>query len=419
MSTLVNDILDMAKRAKRAARTLITLSTEDKNNVLLNMAAAIDERRVFIQEENKKDLLAGREKGLSEAMLDRLELSDTVIESMRNGLVEVVALADPVGEITKMVKRPNGLMVGRMRVPLGVIGMIYESRPNVTVDAAALCLKAGNAIILRGGSEAIHSNRALASVLQDALKSQGISPDAIQVIPVTDREAVTLMLNQEEYLDLIIPRGGENLIRFVSENSRIPVLKHYKGVCHIYVDRDADLSKATPVIINSKVQRPGVCNALEGVLIHKDIAHTYLPLLADELHKNGVKLLGCQDSVAIVPTITPAMESDWGTEFLDLTLCVKVVADMDEAFSYIDEYGSQHTEIILTENYSNAQRFIAEVDASAVMVNASTRFNDGGQLGLGTEIGISTTKLHAYGPMGLEELTTKKFIVYGQGQVRS
>ena len=419
MNTLANDIRDMAKRAKRAARSLVTLSTEAKNNVLLHMANAIDEKRIFIQEENKKDLEAGREKGLSDAMLDRLELSDTVIQSMRNGLAEVAALPDPVGEVSQMVKRPNGLMVGRMRIPLGVIGMIYESRPNVTVDAAALCLKAGNAIVLRGGSEAIHSNRALASVLQDALKSQGISEDAIQVIPVTDREAVTLMLNQEEYLDLIIPRGGESLIRFVSETSRIPVLKHYKGVCHIFVDADADLEKATPVIVNSKAQRPGVCNALEGLLIHRDIAEEYLPVLAAELQKHDVKLLGCKKSVVIVPEIIPAMDSDWGTEFLDLSLCVKVVNDMDEAFAYIDTYGSQHTEIILTDNYSNAQRFIAEVDASAVMVNASTRFNDGGQLGLGTEIGISTTKLHAYGPMGLEELTTRKFIVYGQGQVRA
>ena len=419
MTTLADDILDMAKRARIAARTLVTLSTESKNKVLLHMATALDEQRAFIQEENKKDLVAGKEKGLSAAMLDRLELSDKVIESMRSGLAEVAALPDPVGAISQMLKRPNGLMVGKMRIPLGVIGMIYESRPNVTVDAAALCLKAGNAIILRGGSEAIHSNRALASVLQDALKSQGIATDAIQVIPVTDREAVTLLLSHEEYIDLIIPRGGEGLIRFVSETSRIPVLKHYKGVCHIYVDADADLEKATPVIINSKTQRPGVCNALEGLLIHRDIAEKYLPVVAAKLIENNVKLLGCQESVALVPDITPAMASDWGTEFLNLTLCVKVVGDMDEAFSYIDEYGSQHTEIILTENYSNAQRFMAEVDASAVMVNTSTRFNDGGELGLGAEIGISTTKLHAYGPMGLEELTTKKFIVYGNGQVRS
>ncbi|MCF8057152.1 MAG: glutamate-5-semialdehyde dehydrogenase [Desulfocapsa sp.] len=419
MSNLIHDITGMARRAKKAARSLVTLSTEAKNNVLLHMATAIDEKREFIQAENKKDLTAGKEKGLSPAMLDRLELSDRVIESMMNGLHEVAMLPDPVGEVEKMVRRPNGLMVGRMRVPLGVIGMIYESRPNVTVDAAALCLKAGNAILLRGGSEAIHSNRALASVLQDALQSQGVTADAIQVIPVTDREAVNIMLNQEEYLDLIIPRGGEGLIRFVAETSRIPVLKHYKGVCHIYVDRDADLAKATPIIINSKAQRPGVCNALEGVLVHKEIAEEYLPTLTAELKLNNVRLLGCHESVRIVADITPAMDSDWGTEFLDLILCVKVVDDIEEAFAYIDQYGSQHTESIITENYSNAQRFLNEVDASAVMVNASTRFNDGGQLGLGTEIGISTTKLHAYGPMGLEELTTKKFIVYGQGQVRS
>jgi len=419
MGDLEKNIQAMARGAKKAARTLVCLSANSKNEALLHMAASIDTNRKFIQDENKKDLVAGREKGLSPAMLDRLELSAAVIDSMMNGLKEVTALGDPVGEIENMVKRPNGLMVGRMRIPLGVIGMIYESRPNVTVDAAALCLKAGNAIILRGGSEAIHSNMALASVLQEALSSQGIDSDAIQVIPVTDRKAVNIMLAQEEYLDLIIPRGGEGLIRFVSETSRIPVLKHYKGVCHIYVDSDADFEKATPIILNSKVQRPGVCNALEGVLIHKAIANQYLPQLSTALKNEGVTILGCNESVRIDATITPAMDDDWGTEFLDLRLCVKIVDDMDDAFSYIDAYGSKHTENIITENYSKAQRFIAEVDASAVMVNASTRFNDGGQLGLGAEIGISTTKLHAYGPMGLRELTTQKFIVYGQGQVRS
>lgn len=419
MADLAEDIRDMAERAKKAARSLVNLSTEAKNSVLLHMAASINEKRDFIKIENQKDLVAGREKGLSDAMLDRLELSDNVIDAMQAGLAEVAALPDPVGEVTNLVKRPNGLMVGRMRIPLGVIAMIYESRPNVTVDAAALCLKAGNAILLRGGSEAIHSNRALASVLQDALESQGIIGDAVQLIPITDREAVTVLLQQEEFLDLVIPRGGEGLIRFVSENSRIPVLKHYKGVCHIYVDSDADLEKATPVIVNSKVQRPGVCNALEGLLVHEDIAGGYLPVLAAELKRHGVKLLGCSRAVSIVSDINPALEKDWGTEFLSLSLCVKVVSGLDEAFAYIDKYGSHHTEIILTENYSKAQQFIAEVDASAVMVNTSTRFNDGGQLGLGTEIGISTTKLHAYGPMGLEELTTRKFVVYGQGQVRS
>lgn len=413
-----NSIRLMAQRARKASRTLIALSTETKNSLLRQMAEALKEKQQFIQEENQKDLAAGRAKGLSAAMLDRLELSDKVMASMIGGLQEVAGLPDPVGEILNLSKRPNGLMVGRMRIPLGVIGMIYESRPNVTVDAAALCLKAGNAIILRGGSEAIHSNLALAEVLQGVLAARGIDPAAIQVVPVTDRAAVTTLLAQEEFIDLIIPRGGEGLIRFVSETSRIPVLKHYKGVCHIFVDRSADPLKATPVIMNSKTQRPGVCNALEGLLIHRDIAAGYLPVIAQELSLAGVELRGCPESVALVPLIKPAMESDWGMEFLDLILSVKVVGSLDEAMNHIAEYGSQHTEVIITEDYSNAQRFLAEVDASAVMVNASTRFNDGGQLGLGAEIGISTTKLHAYGPMGLSELTTKKFIIYGSGQVR-
>ena len=409
----------MAQRAKKAARSLLSLSTEAKNTLLLKMAEALEEKRLFIQEQNRKDLLAGRDKGLSAAMLDRLELSDKVMASMIGGLLEVAALPDPVGEVMNLSRRPNGLMVGRMRVPLGVIGMIYESRPNVTVDAAALCLKAGNAIILRGGSEAIHSNLALAEVLQGVLAARDIDPAAIQVVPVTDRAAVTTLLAQDEFIDLIIPRGGESLIRFVSETSRIPVLKHYKGVCHIFVDSSADPFKATPIIINSKTQRPGVCNALEGLLIHRDIAASYLPVIAEELRSAGVELRGCPESVALASTIKPALASDWGTEFLDLILCVKVVDSLDEAMNYMAEYGSQHTEVILTEDYSNAQRFLASVDASAVMVNASTRFNDGGQLGLGAEIGISTTKLHAYGPMGLAELTTRKFIIYGAGQVRS
>jgi glutamate-5-semialdehyde dehydrogenase len=409
----------MAQDAKRASRALISLSTEIKNRVLWQMADSLEKNRVLIQQENQKDLLAGQQKGLSAAMLDRLTLSDKVMTSMITGLHEVAALPDPVGEILGLVKRPNGLMVGRMRIPLGVIGMIYESRPNVTVDAAALCLKAGNCIILRGGSEAIHSNLVLAEVLQGVLMANGIEKATIQVIPITDRAAITALLTQEGLIDLIIPRGGEGLIRFVSESSRIPVLKHYKGVCHIFVDSSADPAKATPVIMNSKTQRPGVCNALEGLLIHRDIAADYLPAIARELTTAGVELRGCPASVALVSTIKPAQPSDWGAEFLDLILCVKIVDSLDEAMAHMAEYGSQHTEVIITEDYSNAQRFLAEVDASAVMVNASTRFNDGGQLGLGAEIGISTTKLHAYGPMGLTELTTKKFIVYGAGQVRS
>ena len=413
-----NTVENLAVASRKAARDVASLSTTSKNNVLLRMGEALQDQKEYIQAENEKDLAAGREKGLSDAMLDRLALSDGVIESMIIGLQEVVALPDPVGEIDEMVKRPNGLMVGRMRIPLGVIGMIYESRPNVTVDAAALCLKAGNAIILRGGSEAIHSNLALAKVLQDALASEKINPAAIQVVPTTDREAVNVMLSLEEYIDLIIPRGGEGLIRFVAENSRIPVLKHYKGVCHVFVDSDADIDMAINIVMNGKCQRPGVCNALETLLVHKDIASTFLPLVASRLVAASVELRGCPRTKEILPDIKNAVEEDWPAEFLDLILAVKIVDDLDGAMDHIDKYGSQHTEVIVTGSYANSQRFIKEVDASAVMINASTRFSDGGQFGLGAEIGISTTKLHAYGPMGLKELTTRKFIVYGDGQVR-
>ncbi len=416
---LEKSITEIAENAKIAARKLVSLSSITKNSILQKMAELLDQERTFIQRENNKDLVAGKEKDLSPAMLDRLALSDKVIDSMISGLHEVITLTDPIGEVDAMRRRPNGLMVGRMRIPLGVIGMIYESRPNVTVDAAALCLKTGNAIVLRGGSEAIHSNMALAQILQEALASENVNAKAIQVIPVTDRKAVNIMLQQEQYIDLIIPRGGEGLIRFVAETSRIPVLKHYKGVCNLYVDKHADLQKAVPIVMNSKTQRPGVCNALEGLLIHKDIADTFLPVIADSLEAAGVKLLGCKQCVSIVPGMKQAGNDDWGTEFLDLILCVKIISGFDDAKSYIEKYGSLHTESIVTENYTTAQRFIREIDASAVIVNASTRFNDGGELGMGAEIGISTTKLHAYGPMGLEELTTRKFIVYGEGQARS
>ena len=408
----------LAIEAKKAARKLGFESTTRKNNVLLRMAEMLLEQKDFIQSENEKDLKAGREKDLSAAMLDRLALTDNVIDSMVSGLQEVIALPDPVGEVDEMIRRPNGLMVGRMRIPLGVIGMIYESRPNVTVDAAALCLKAGNAVILRGGSEAIHSNLALAKVLQGALASENISPAAIQVIPIADREAVNVLLSLEDHVDLIIPRGGEGLIRFVSQNSRIPVLKHYKGVCHVFVDADADLDMAVNIVINGKCQRPGVCNALETLLVHQDIASAFLPLVASKLVAADVELRGCPRTKEILPDIKDAVEEDWPAEFLDLILAIKVVDNLDKAMDHIAEYGSQHTEVIVTSNYANGQRFIKEVDASAVMVNASTRFSDGGQFGLGAEIGISTTKLHAYGPMGLKELTARKFIVYGDGQIR-
>ena len=409
----------LAIAAKKASRKLTFESTTRKNNVLLRMAEALQEQKEFIQAENEKDLVSGREKGLSAAMLDRLALTDKVIEAMIVGLHEVIALPDPVGEVEEMIRRPNGLMVGRMRIPLGVIGMIYESRPNVTVDAAALCLKAGNAVILRGGSEAIHSNLALAKVLQDSLAAENMNPAAIQVIPVADRQAVNVLLSLEEQVDLIIPRGGEGLIRFVAQNSRIPVLKHYKGVCHVFVDREADFNMASRIVMNGKTQRPGVCNALETLLVHRDIAAVFLPQIGAMLKDAGVEIHGCPQTREILAGVKDATEEDWYAEFLDLILAIRVVADLDAAIDHIDTYGSQHTEVIVTSSYANAQRFIKEVDASAVMVNASTRFSDGGQFGLGAEIGISTTKLHAYGPMGLKELTARKFIVYGDGQIRT
>lgn len=415
---LAQTIDELAKNSRRASAGLMALPTKTKNAVLIRVAELLSRNREQLQDANAKDLADGRQKGLSPAMLDRLCLSDTVIDAMIGGLEELCGLPDPIGKIEDFTKRPNGLQVGRMRVPLGVIAMIYESRPNVTVDAAALCIKTGNAVILRGGSEAIHSNLALATLLQQALSEYHLDKNAVQVIPVTDRQAISQLLTLEGDIDLVIPRGGESLIRFVAENSRIPVLKHYKGVCHLFVDKDADLAKAVPLVVNSKAHRPGVCNALEGLLVHSDVAATFLPQAVQALSACGVELRGCPQSMALASGIQPAQKEDWGTEFLDLILCVKVVQSFAEAKQYIETHGSHHTESIVTENYSTAQRFIAEIDASAVMVNASTRFNDGGQLGLGAEIGISTTKLHAYGPMGLEELTTRKFVVFGQGQIR-
>ncbi len=413
-------VLEMVRKAKGAARRLSAMPASLKNAILLDVGEALIAEQPSLVAENLKDMAAGAQKGLSAAMLDRLRITDKGIKDMVQGLREVAALEDPVGEINEMRRRPSGIVVGRMRVPLGVILMIYESRPNVTIDAAALCLKAGNAVILRGGSEAIHSNLALARVLQGVLVRHGVDPAIVQVLDFTDREGIDVLLQQEEYIDLVIPRGGEGLIRAVTEKSRIPVLKHYKGVCHCFVDVDADQDLAIPIILNAKVQRPGVCNALEGLLVHREIAEEFLPKVAQALKREGVRMLGCHSSCLICnEMIEPAAEGDWGTEFLDLTLVVKVVAGIDEAMDYIDRYGSKHTETILTRSYERSQRFLREVDASAVMVNASTRFNDGGQFGLGAEIGISTTKLHAYGPMGLKELTTQKFIVYGAGETRA
>lgn len=351
--------------------------------------------------------------------MDRLTLKQATIEQMAQGLREVAALPDPVGKIISMWRRPNGLLVGKMRIPLGVIGIIYESRPNVTVDAAALCLKSGNAVILRGGSESIKSNLAIASVLQQVLQETSIPVNAIQVIPMTEREAVSEMLQLDEYIDLIIPRGGEELIRAVVAQSRIPVIKHYKGVCHIFVDAQADIDMAVNICLNAKTQRPGVCNAMETLLVHKDIAGKFLPLAANKLKKAGVVLKGCAKTKLILKNIEKATDDDWYEEYLDLILAIKIVEDIDEAIAHIEKYGSLHTESIITNDYNNSQRFLNEVNSSTVLVNASTRFSDGFELGLGAEIGISTTKLHAFGPMGLEELTTLKFIIYGNGQVRT
>jgi len=412
-------ILSMARGAKEAARMLATCGTDKKNDALERIAQKLLDKKELIKEENKKDLAYAEEKGLSAAMIDRLTIKESTIESMVSGLREVVQLPDPVGAVTKMWLRPNGLQVGKMRIPLGVIGIIYESRPNVTVDAASLCLKSGNAVVLRGGSEALHSNLILSSIIQEALKEARLPEAAVQVVPVRDRSAVTALLEQEEYIDLIIPRGGEGLIRFVVEHSRITVLKHYKGVCHVYVDNGADLDMAETICFNAKVQRPGVCNAMETLLVHREIAETFLPRMAERFKEAGVVLKGCPATCRILTETEQAEEYDWLEEYLDLVLAIRVVQDMDEAMEHIARYSSNHTEAIVTSDYARANRFLREVDSSVVLVNASTRFNDGGQLGLGAEIGISTSKLHAFGPMGLEELTGTKFIVLGNGQIRT
>lgn len=416
--SIKEDILKIAAAARKASLRLGRLDTATKNKAILKMADSLQGSAAFLKEANSKDLAEAKRKGLSNAMTERLTLTDKVIKGMAEGLREVAALPDPVGEVTRMWKRPNGLLVGRMRIPIGVIGIIYESRPNVTADAAGLCLKSGNAVILRGGSESINSNTAIAKVLKDACSGADVDPDVIQAVPTVDREAVLEMLKLEDYIDLIIPRGGEGLIRFVVENSKIPVIKHYKGVCHVFVDEYADLDMAQNISFNAKVQRPGVCNAMETLLVHKNIAAAFLPLIYKKYKAAGVELRGCPVTKTILKEIKEAKEEDWSAEYLDLILAVKVVDGIEEAIDHIARYGSLHTESIVTRDYANAQRFLKEVNSSTVLVNASTRFSDGFQLGLGAEIGISTTKIHAFGPMGLTELTTQKFIIYGDGQIR-
>ena len=407
-----------AGEARAGARSLATASSQQKNDALLGMAGAIRKRSRELIRENAKDIAFAREKGLSRAMIDRLTLTEKRITEMAQGLAEVAALPDPVGEVIRMWQRPNGMTVGRMRVPIGVIGIIYESRPNVTADATSLCLKAGNAVILRGGSEAVHSNKAIVKILRDTAKQHGIHQGAISFIDLVDRAAVMEMLKLEGIIDLIIPRGGEGLIRTVTENSRIPVLKHYKGVCHVFVDRDADLQMAEDICFNAKVQRPGTCNAMETMLIDKRIARRFLPGMIKRFRDAGVVVKGCPETKKVVPSVETAADRDFYNEYLDLILNVKVVKDVDAAMDHIAQYGSAHSDTIVTNDYAKGMQFLREVDSSAVLINASTRLNDGFQFGLGAEIGISTDKIHARGPMGLEELTCTKFIVFGSGQLR-
>ncbi len=412
------EIRQMGQDARMAAHEMAKIGTAQKRQALEAVAVALGEARAAIDEANRKDIAEALDKGLPAAKVDRLRLTDKVLAEMTDGLREIALLPDPVGEITRMWTRPNGLRVGRMRIPLGVVGIVYESRPNVTIDAAALCIKAGNAVVLRGGSEAFHSNQCLAKILQESLKTSGLPAQAVQLVGTTDRQAVLELLQLEEYVDVMIPRGGEDLIRFVTANARMPVLKHYKGVCHVYVDAGADFEMAEKICLNAKVQRPGVCNAMETLLVHQDVAAAFLPSMAAAFRREGVELRGCDRTRMIVPECVAATEEDWYAEYLDLILAVKVVDSMEEAISHLTTYGSQHTEAIVTRNFDRAHRFLQEVQSSLVLVNASTRFNDGFQLGLGAEIGISTSRLHAFGPMGVEELTTTKFIAMGDGQLR-
>jgi len=409
----------MAKMAKEARKSLRVADAAQKNRALLLIAQALLENQQKLLASNKKDLMAGKAKGLSAALLDRLKLTPDRISTMAKSVREVVGLPDPVGEIVRTWTRPNGMMIGRMRIPLGVILIIYEARPNVTVEAASLCLKSGNAVILRGGSEAINSNLALGNIIGACLEKAGIDPAAVQVAPDAGHRIVDELLKLDEYIDLVIPRGGETLIRKVVSMSRIPTLKHYKGVCHIFVDRDADLNKASTICYNAKVQRPAVCNAMETLLVDKPVAKKFLPGMAKKFKAAGVEIRGCPETLKILPGVKRATEDDWAAEYLDLILAVRVVEGMDQAIEHIQRYGSDHTEAVITEDYSRALQFLKRVDSSSVMINASTRLSDGFEYGMGAEIGISTTRLHAYGPMALEELTVTKFVVFGSGQIRT
>lgn len=408
----------ICKQAKQAALQLAQLSETEKNQLLLAMADQLEQDLDLILTGNAKDMAAGRDKQLPEAMLDRLLLTEQRVKQIADAVRYIAALPDPIGQISQMKPRPNGIQVGKMRIPLGVIAMIYEARPNVTADAGALCLKSGNAVILRGGREALQSSLAIAASLHKAMAKHGIDPAAISVIPDPDRALLLELLQQKDSVDLVIPRGGEGLIHFVSDNSKIPVIQHYKGVCHLYVDKDADLEKAIALLINGKVQRPSACNSLETLLVHQDIAPEFLRLAAAALAPHQVEVFACEKSAAYFTDAVVAQPQQFDTEYLRLAISLKTVADYDEAIAHIQQHSSDHTEVICTQNISTAQRFLKQINSAVVMVNASSRFSDGGELGLGAEIGISTSKLHAYGPMGLESLTTEKYIVIGDGQTR-
>ncbi len=415
-------IEEIAEKAYGASSNIASAGSETKLNILRTLRGLLIKHKKLIEAENYKDVENAKSAGLSKPMTDRLFISEKTFDSMIDSIEDVMKIKDPIGEIENITTRPNGLMVGRMRIPLGVIGIIYESRPNVTIDASILCLLSGNAVILRGGSEAINSNKILASIVSESLEINGLPPEAVSMVPYTDRSAIKELISQKKYIDLIIPRGGEGLISFVTENSKIPVIKHDKGVCHIYVDKYADFGESIGVIINSKAQRPSVCNALETLLVHSEILDKFMPLMLGELKKNNVETRVDGEILHIFKDkfnfITPAADADWDAEYLNLTLSVKAVKNMDEAIKHIKLHGSNHTESIMTENYSRALEFIKKVNSSCVLVNASTRFNDGFELGLGAEIGISTSKIHAFGPMGARELTTTKFIVLGNYQKR-
>ena len=418
MTDIENYMLKLGRQAREASRQIAKASTAQKNAALLAVAEAIDSSREPLMQANEQDMRAGREKGLDAALLDRLELNAARIDAMIEGLRQVAALDDPVGAISDLKYRPSGIRVGKMRVPLGVIGIIYESRPNVTCEAASLCLKSGNATILRGGSEAIHSNQAIAACIKTGLEAAGLSNHVVQVLDRPDRDAVGLLITMPEFVDVIVPRGGKGLIARISADAKVPVIKHLDGNCHVYIDDKADCDKATAIVINAKTQRYGTCCTLESLLVAEKIAPEVLPDLCAQLLQKGVELRGCEKTRALVAGVDAASEEDWATEYLAPILSIKIVADVDEAIHHINTYSSQHTESIVTEDYTRAQQFLREVDSSSVMINASTRFADGFEYGLGAEIGISTDKLHARGPVGLEGLTSQKYIVLGDGHIR-